>query len=1041
MSSASESHRLVILTPEEIEDMYGLPRFTEDDRQLYFELSAAETEAVEFRTASVGADLVLELGYFKAKRQFFAFEPETVVDDLRHVLARHFAHRPATSIKPPSRNTRTAIQKTILELVGYRPWDGDARQALENKARRTAMLSTQPLYILREALQHLANERIVAPEYSTLQDMVGRAVTHERNRVAGLLEKAMTPPIEQALDALLQADEQMYRISALKHEPKDFSHKELKCEVERRKYFQPLHEFARSFLVAAGLSAESGKYYASLVKFYTVYKLQRMPKAATRLYLLCFAFQRFRQINDNLIDAFIHLVDQYEKQARQAAEAAMQKALTDAGENLKAAGEVLRLFIDNSIPAKRPFAEVKKKAFALLQPERFAATADYLRDVAFDKAAYEWSQYTALSHAFKCNLRHLFNELDFAGRVEDAPLLEAVGFLQGLLREGKSPRQAEPGKFPQGVIPKSLRRHLFAQADTIKASGKGKVLKARAGGKTLVVDRYEFLVYRLLRNALEAGDVFVRDSNEFRRFEDDLISDTRWAQREAVLQEIGAPLLLAPIEDTLQTLREALETRFAQVNQRITEATNQHIKITGRTDKRRWKLIYPTAEEPVNSPFYGQLPGIGIAELLWFVAGGTGFLGAFTHVLDRYVKHAPDARELLACVVALGTNMGLGKMAEVSGMGFSSLQGTARNYLRLETLRAANDVIANATAALPAFHLYDIRDELHSSSDGQRFETQIDTFNARYAPKYFGLHKGISACTLVANHVPINARIIGTHEHESHYVFDLLYNNTSDIKPVRHSTDTHGTNQVNFWILRVFGYGFAPRYRDLHKKTQTLVGFENPGEYGEMLIKPSRKIYDDLIVKEWPNILRIMASLAQKDVTQATIVRKLSSYLRQNQTKKALWELDNICRTLYVLDFIDDVDLRQAVQKALNRGEAYHRFRRAVAYVNGGKFRVNTEAEQQLWNECSRLIANAIIFYNMTLLSKVHAHKAAASDEEAIEILRGISPVAWQHVNLFGTFEFNDAPTKVDIDALAALFADARYWSQALKDIQEVPLS
>ena len=66
----------------------------------------------------------------------------------------------------------------------------------------------------------------------------------------------------------------------------------------------------------------------------------------------------------------------------------------------------------------------------------------------------------------------------------------------------------------------------------------------------------------------------VRDSNEFRRFEDDLISDTRWAQREAVLQEICAPLLLAPIEDTLQTLREALETRFAQVNQRITEATN-----------------------------------------------------------------------------------------------------------------------------------------------------------------------------------------------------------------------------------------------------------------------------------------------------------------------------------------------------------------------------------------------------------------------------------------------------------------------------------
>src|SRR5665647_3440246 len=116
-----------------------------------------------------------------------------------------------------------------------------------------------------------------------------------------------------------------------------------------------------------------------------------------------------------------------------------------------------------------------------------------------------------------------------------------------------------------------------------------------------------------------------------------------------------------------------------------------------------------------------------------------------------------------------------------------------------------------------------------------------------------------------------------------------------------------------------------------------------------------------------------MASLAQKDVTQATIIRKLSSYARQNQTKKAMWELENICRTLYILDFIDDVELRQSVQKALNRGEAYHRLRRAVAYVNGGKFRVQTEAEQQVWNECSRLITNAIIYYNTALLSQVYA--------------------------------------------------------------------
>ena len=44
---AADSRRLSILTASEIDDLYGLPRFTEDDRQLYFELSPTEREAVD----------------------------------------------------------------------------------------------------------------------------------------------------------------------------------------------------------------------------------------------------------------------------------------------------------------------------------------------------------------------------------------------------------------------------------------------------------------------------------------------------------------------------------------------------------------------------------------------------------------------------------------------------------------------------------------------------------------------------------------------------------------------------------------------------------------------------------------------------------------------------------------------------------------------------------------------------------------------------------------------------------------------------------
>ena len=226
-------------------------------------------------------------------------------------------------------------------------------------------------------------------------------------------------------------------------------------------------------------------------------------------------------------------------------------------------------------------------------------------------------------------------------------------------------------------------------------------------------------------------------------------------------------------------------------------------------------------------------------------------------------------------------------------------------------------------------------------------------------------------------------------------------------------------------MLFLDGYQFAPRYRDLHKRMASLVSFQHPNRYASYLIKPARKTFDALIVKEWPNIHRILTSLAQKDVTQATVVRKLSSYARQNQTKKALWELDNIRRSIYILDFIDDSTLRQSVQKALNRGEAYHRMRRAISYVNSGKFRVKTEAEQQIWNECSRLIANTIIYYyNILLLSRVYEQKLAVGDREAIKVLKSTSPVAWRNVNLIGHFDFANISTPVDMEALAARYQD-----------------
>ena len=495
-----------------------------------------------------------------------------------------------------------------------------------------------------------------------------------------------------------------------------------------------------------------------------------------------------------------------------------------------------------------------------------------------------------------------------------------------------------------------------------------------------------------------------------------LVGDEQWwNDKDTLIVETGRKILQQPIEEHLAELKDRLETRIAEVNRRIAAGENRHFK---RKGNNRWTLEYPGGETE-HASFFDRLPQMDINSILHFAEQECRFTGAFTHLVGRFGKQIMNIPSLTACVVAWGTNMGIGRMGQLSDVGYHVLASTSDNFLRPETLREANDIICNAIAGLPIFRHYDIGGAIHSSSDGQKMEASVRTFNARHSPKYWGLGKGIVPYTACANNVPINAFNIGADDHESHFVYDILHNNSTDIQPEIHSTDTHGTNEVNFALLHIFGYQFAPRYKDICDKVRTsLTSFQHPSRYGEAIIKPIRKIREETIIREWDECCRIFVSLARKETTQSTLVRKLSSHARNNRTKQALWEYDSIHRSLYLLDYVDSPSLRQHVQKALNRGENYHQLRRAISFASFGKLRFKTEYEQDLWLECSRLITNCIIFYNASLLSRLLEHYEKTGNTLNADMIKKVSPVAWQHINPHGRYEFQKLPDGINIDAM-----------------------
>ena len=737
---------------------------------------------------------------------------------------------------------------------------------------------------------------------------------------------------------------------------------------------------------------------ALLLSGNTIYKLNQFKGDHVYLLLLCFAHYRYQEVNDTLMEAFKINVRAYQAEAKKVAKEFIYRYQVEVNQQMAKVPKVLSLFLDDNIADEESFGTVRKDAFALLQKDKIILVNNHIEKNHVDEDEKRWQYYGEIQRKITLNLRHLFKCSEFHSASKSTSLGIAIIAVKSIFKMGKTLDQVPLKFLPKGFIPKHLKKYII-QKDKVSAS------------------RYEMLLYMTIRNQVEAGNLFLQDCFQHKSFEEDLLSDEKWKDKKIILKSLDIPKLSSPIESLLADWENLIEEKYKIVNNALEKGENKAVTIHAKKNgPTKWKLKYEPDPEPYNHCLYQQFQRTGIVPLLKWADGQADFLAAFTHMLGRRSNKKLNKESALACLIGYGTNQGISALSDRCDISFHELNGTAYNFFRQETLRNANKILVNKMADLPMFEHYNIqKGAVHSSSDGQKFGTHFDTINARYSAKYFGLSKGVPIYTLVANHIPVNAKVIGANEYEGHFVFDLLYNNPTKVRSKVHSTDMHGINQVNFAILDFFDYQFAPRFTQIGSELTKLYGFQPTGKYDKYILRPSHKTNKKLIIEEWDNIQRIIASLALKTTTQSTIIRKLSSYKRNNRTQQALWEYDNLVRTYYLLDYIHSKTIRKNVQKALNRGESYHRLRRMIAYGNDGKFRVHSHAEQHIWSDCGRLIANAILFYNLHLLSGLLEIHKSKNNTGQLELLKRISPVAWTHINIYGIYQFLEVIPQLDL--------------------------
>lgn len=121
--------------------------------------------------------------------------------------------------------------------------------------------------------------------------------------------------------------------------------------------------------------------------------------------------------------------------------------------------------------------------------------------------------------------------------------------------------------------------------------------------------------------------------------------------------------------------------------------------------------------------------------------------------------------------------------------------------------------------------------------------------------------------------------------------------------------------------MHLLGFRFAPRIRDLGD-TKLFIPKGDATYDALMPMISSDRLNIRQIRVHWDEILRLATSIKQGTVTASLMLRKLGSYPAPERLGRGVARAGRIERTLFILDWLQSVELRRRVHAGLNKGEA-----------------------------------------------------------------------------------------------------------------------
>ncbi|MDQ7259203.1 Tn3 family transposase, partial [Bacillus thuringiensis] len=858
----------------------------------------------------------------------------------------------------------------IRTEYGYQNFSSEYKETLLQFLVQQAMDNNNTLYLIEITISTLRKMKVILPAMYVIEDIVWEAKQQADQKVYSILHDGLVQEQKDQLDALLLPTiNGKSPLAWLKDVPAQPSPESFLKVIDRLQFVQKI-----------GLTIDTTKIntnrlrqLARLGSKYEPYAFRRFNEVKRYSMLVSFLLE----ITQDLIDYAIEIHDRLMMNLQ-------TKGKKEQDEIQQANGKKLNEKILQFITVCGTLIEAKetgKDAFAALDEvmswnemvESVEEAKQLSRPLNYDYLDLLNTRYSYVRRYAPTLLR----SLHFRATKSGEPVLQALDTIHELNETGK---RKVPHGAPLHFVSNRWQKHVYDDDGNINRH------------------YYELAALTELRNHIRSGDIFVSGSRHHKAFDDYLIPYDEWNEVSNIPNGLTAPLKAEDyITDRINRLNEHLE--WLSKNSEKLEGVDIS---QGKLHVERLDRGTPEEAKAFSKLLHSMLPRIKLTDLLIEVASWTGFHDQFIHASTNQSPDQEEQNIVLATLMAMGTNIGLTKMAEATpGISYRQMANASQWRMYDDAMVRAQSILVNFQKEQKLSSYWG--DGTTSSSDGMRLSIAVRSLHADSNPHY-GTGKGGTIYRFVSDQLSAyHVKVITTNARDALHVLDGLLHHETDLKIEEHYTDTAGYTDQVFALTHLLGFRFAPRIRDLaDTKLFSIPGGE---EYENVQALLKGKINVNLIKENYEDIRRLAYSVQTGKVSSALIMGKLGSYARQNKLATALGEMGRIEKTLFTLDYISNKAVRRRVQKGLNKGEAINALARIIFFGQRGEFRERALQDQLQRASALNIIINAISVWNTVYMEKA-VEELKARGEFREDLMPYAWPLGWEHINFLGEYKF-----------------------------------